>query len=109
MEAKRNTSKRYPPEVKERAVRLVGEGRAEDPKDVAAIGGIAQQLGVGPESLRQWVKQAEIDAGKRAGLTTDEQARLKALEEENRELKRFNKILRRASAFLAARLDRPQK
>jgi transposase len=109
MEAKRNTSKRYPPEVKERAVRLVLEARAEDPKDAAAIGRIARQLGVGAESLRQWVKQAEIDAGTRGGLTTDEYARLKALEKENRELKRSNEILRRASAFFAAELDRPQK
>jgi transposase len=109
MEAKRNTSKRYPPEVKERAVRLVLEARAEDPKDAAAIGRIARQLGVGPESLRQWVKQAEIDAGRRGGLTTDERARLKALEKENRELKRSNAILRSASAFFAAELDRPQK
>jgi len=109
MEAKRNTSKRYPPEVKERAVRLVLEAWAEDPKDAAAIGRIARQLGVGAESLRQWVKQAEIDAGKRGGLTTDEHARLKALEKENRELKRSNEILRRASAFFAAELDRPQK
>jgi transposase len=109
MEAKRNTSKRYPPEVKERAVRLVLEARAEDPKDAAAIGRIARQLGVGAESLRQWVKQAEIDAGRRGGLTSDERARLKVLERENRELKRSNAILRSASAFFAAELDRPQK
>jgi transposase len=64
---------------------------------------------VGAESLRVWVKQTEIDAGKRGGLTTDERARLKALEKENRELKRSNAILRSASAFFAAELDRPQK
>ncbi|MGA2520605.1 MAG: transposase [Acidimicrobiales bacterium] len=73
------------------------------------MGRIARQLGVGAESLRVWVKQTEIDAGKRGGLTTDERARLKALEKENRELKRSNAILRSASAFFAAELDRPQK
>src|SRR5579884_1740056 len=109
MEAERNTSKRYPPEVKERAVRLVLEARAEDPRDAAAIGRIARQLGVGAESLRQWVRQAEIDAGKRGGFSTDERAKLKALEKEVKELRRSNAILRSASAFFAAELDRPQK
>jgi transposase len=95
--------------VKERAVRLVLEARAEDPRDAAAIGRIARQLGIGPESLRQWVKQAEIDVGKRGGLTTDERGRLKALEKEVKELRRSNAILRSASSFFAAELDRPQK
>ena len=111
MEAKKHpSSKRYPPELKERAVRFVLEARAEDPRDQNAISRVARQLGVGVESLRSWVKQADIDDGKRAGLTTDERARLKALEKENRELKRSNEILRRASAYFAqAELDRPWK
>jgi len=111
MEAKRHPSaKRYPPELKERAVRLVLEARAEDPRDNTAISRVARQLGIGPESLRSWVKQAEIDGGKRDGLTTEDRARLKALEKENRELKRSNEILRRASAYFAqAELDRPWK
>jgi transposase len=99
MEAKRNTSKRYPPEVKERAVRLVLEARAEDPKDAAAIGRIARHLGVGAESLRQWVKQAEIEAGKRGGLTSAERDELAGLPKGLKELRRSNSILRSASAF----------
>ena len=108
METKHPSSKRYPPELKERAVRLVLEARAEDPRDNAAISRVARQLGVGAESLRAWVKQAEIDAGKKPGLTSVEQEELKALRKENRELKRSNEILRRASAYFAqAELDRP--
>ena len=74
---KKAPSKRYPPELKERAVRMVQELRQQDPGDKAVISRVARQLGVGDESLRAWVKQAEIDAGKRPGLTTDEQAELK--------------------------------
>ena len=109
MEAKHPASKRYPPELKERAVRLVLEARAEDPRDSTAISRVARQLGVGPESLRGWVKQAEIDDGKKPGLTSEERARLKELEKEVKELRRSNAILRSASAFFAAELDRPQK
>ena len=101
--------KRYPPELKERAVRLVHEAREHDPSDLSIVGRIARQLGIGDQSLRNWVNQADVDGGKRAGLTSDERARLKALEKENRELKRSNAILRSASAFFAAELDRPQK
>lgn len=108
-EGKSASSKRYPAELKERAVRLVLEARDRDPGDGGVVGRIARQLGVGDQSLRTWVNQAEVDRGKRAGLTTDERARLKALEKENRELKRSNAILRSASAFFAAELDRPQK
>lgn len=109
MEAKHPASKRYPPELKERAVRMVLEARAEDPRDNTAISRVARQLGVGPESLRLWVKQAEIDTGKQPGLTSEERTRLKALEKEVKELRRSNAILRSASSFFAAELDRPQK
>jgi transposase len=109
MEAKHPSSKRYPPELKERAVRLVLEARAEDPRDNTAISRVARQLGVGPESLRGWVKQAEIDDGKKPGLTSAEREELATLRKENRELKRSNEILRRASSFFAAELDRPQR
>ena len=110
MEAKKHpSSKRYPPELKERAVRLVLEARAEDPRDNTAISRVARQLGVGPESLRSWVKQAEIDAGKKPGLTSAEREELANLRKENRELKRSNAILRSASSFFAAELDRPQR
>jgi len=102
--------KRYPPELRERAVRMVAEVRAADPEDHGAIARVARQLGVGAESLRNWVKQADVDAGRRPGLTTEERAELAALRKENRELKRSNEILRRASAYFAqAELDRPWK
>jgi transposase len=102
--------KRYPPELKERAVRMVAEVRAADPEDHGAIARVARQLGVGAESLRNWVKQADVDAGRRPGLTTEERAELAVLRKENRELKRSNEILRRASAYFAqAELDRPWK
>ena len=109
MEPKRNTSKRYPPELKERAVRLVLEARAEDPRDNTAVSRVSRQLGVGVESLRQWVKQAEVDAGKKPGLTSAEREELAGLRKEVKELRRSNAILRSASSFFAAELDRPQK
>jgi transposase len=70
---------------------------------------VAEQLGVGVESLRTWVRQADVDAGEEPGTSTDEAARIKQLEQEVRELRRANEILKRASAFFAAELDRPQK
>ncbi len=98
---------KYPTEVRERGVRLVFEQSGSYPSQWAAIQSIAGKLGCTPETLRAWVRQAERDHGKRAGLTTDERARLKELERENRELKRANEILRKASAFFAqAELDR---
>lgn len=105
-----STSKRFSPEVRERAVRMVFEHRAEHGSQWAAIGSIASKIGCSPETLRKWVRQAECDQGKRPGSTTSERDRLKELEREVRELKRANEILRKASAFFAqAELDRRWK
>ena len=99
--------RRYPPEIKERAVRMVQELRREDPGDQGVISRVARQLDVGVESLRTWVKQAEVDGGVRPGLTTAEQAELAELRREIRELRQANEILRAAAAFFgAAELDR---
>ena len=98
---------RFSPEVRERAVRMVLEHAEEHDSQWAAIRSIAGKLGCAAETLRSWVRQAERDAGKRPGLTTDERARLKQLERENFELRRANEILKLASAFFAqAELDR---
>ena len=105
-----STSKRYSPEVRERAVRLVFEQQGEHESQWAAIGSIAAKIGCTAETLRGWVRQAERDQGRRTGLTRNERERLKELERENRELKRANEILRKASAFFAqAELDRRPK
>jgi transposase len=105
-----STSKRYSPEVRERAVRLVFEQQGEHESQWAAIGSIAAKIGCTAETLRGWVRQAERNQGTRPGLSSDERERLKALERENRELKRANEILRKASAFFAqAELDRRPK
>jgi transposase len=98
---------RYSPEVRERTVRLVLEQAPAHGSQWAAIRSIATKVGCTAETLRRWVRQAERDAGRRPGLTTDEQQRVKALERENRELRRANEILRKASAYFAqAELDR---
>ena len=106
-------TKHTPPfssEVRERAVRMVLEHQGEHASQHAAIRSIAQKIGCTAETLRQWVRQAERDRGLRAGLTTDERERLKALERENRELRQANEILRKASAYFAqAELDRRSK
>ncbi len=101
---------RYAPEVRERAVRMVFEHVGEHASQWAAIGSIAAKFGCTAETLRNWVRQVERDEGRRPGLTSEERQRLKDLERENRELKRANEILRKASAFFAqAELDRRAK
>ena len=101
---------RFSPEVRERAIRLVREHTKDHASQWATITSIAPKLGCTAETLRRWVREDERDAGERPGLTSDDQARLKALERENRELKRANEILRKASAYFAqAELDRPAR
>lgn len=106
---KRSSQRRYSPETKERAVRMVLQLRRETGEKHGSVKRVAEQLDVGVESLRSWVKQAEIDAGERAGTTTEESEELKALRQEVKELRRANSILKSASAFFAAELDRPSK
>ena len=97
-------------EVRERAVRMVREHGPEHPSQWAAITSMASKFGCTPETLRKWVRQAERDSGMRGDLTTDERQRLKDLERDNRELRRANEILRKASAsFAQAELDRRPK
>ena len=101
---------KYSAEVRERSVRLVLDQAEKHGSQWAAIQSVASKIGCTPETLRRWVRQAEIDHGVRAGLTSSERERLKQLERENRELKRANEILRKASAFFAqAELDRKAK
>src|SRR6266540_586072 len=97
---------RYPQEVRERAVRMVFEHQDEHPSQWAAITSMATKFDVSSETLRKWVRRAEIDGGHRPGLTTEERERLKVLERENRELRRANEILKSAAAFFGAELDR---
>lgn len=105
-----STSRRYPVELRERAVRMVGEIRADYESEWAAMTQVAQLLGVGtPESVRKWCRRAEVDSGARAGVTSEESGELKRLKRENAELRRANAILKAASAFFAAELDRPQR
>jgi transposase-like protein len=106
----KQTSNKFSPEVRERAVRMVFDHQAEHASQRATITSIANKIGCTAETLRSWVRQAERDDGRRAGLTTDERERIKALEREVRELRQANEILRKASAyFAAAELDRPFK
>ena len=102
------THRRYSEQEKAQAVRLVRRAVAEG-RGHGAVGRVASQLGYGAESVRSWVRQADIDEGVTAGTTTAEAAKLKELEAEVRELRRANEILRRASAFFAAELDRPSR
>jgi transposase len=96
---------KYPVEVRERAVRLVLEHREEYPSEWAAICSIAEKCDMGPETVRKWLRRAEVDDGKRPGTSTAEGQRIKELERENRELRRANEILKAASAFFARELD----
>ena len=96
-----NRSTKYSPEVRERAVRLMQDHLAEYPSEWVALVSIAGKIGCSAETLRHWVRAAERDAGLRPGASTDERARLKELERENRELRRANEILRKASAYFA--------
>ena len=95
--------------MRERAVRMVFEHQDEYDSQWAAITSVATKLGMTPETLRKWVRRAEIDEGQRPGLTTSERERLKELEKENKELRRANEILKAAAAFFGAELDRRPK
>ena len=96
---------RYPPELRERAMRLVREHRGEHPSEWAAIGSIAKKLGMTPETLRKWLRRDAVDHGQRPGVTSGERERIRDLERENRELRRANEILKAASVFFARELD----
>lgn len=105
-----NKSNKYSPEVRERAVRMVREHRNEYPSQWAAIESIAPKIGCVPQTLHDWVRKHEIDAGLRDGISSEERDRIKALEREVKELRRANEILKLASAFFAqAELDRKLK
>ena len=99
---------RYSADFRARAVRLVAEARPEHQTEWAAMTSVAVKLGVSAETVRKWVRRAEVDAGARPGMTSEESAELRRLRRENAELRRANEILKSASAFFAAELDRPQ-
>jgi transposase len=100
----------YPREIGERAVRMVAEIRPQYESEYAAISAVAKKLGITtPETVRKWIRRTEIDSGQRAGVTSEESAEIKRLRRENAELRRANEILKAASAFFAAKLDRPQQ
>jgi transposase len=104
------TTNKFSPEVRERAVRMVMEHEREHPSRWTAVVSIVEKIGCSPQTLHEWVKKAEVDAGKRAGVPTGVAEKLKVLERENRELRQANEILRKASAYFAqAELDRPFK
>ena len=103
------STRRYSVEEKAQAVRLVRQLRAELGTDHGTVKRVAHQLGYGVESVRAWVRQADIDEGERPGTTTADRQRIKELEQEVRELRRVNAILKSASAFFAAELDRPRR
>ncbi len=107
MPSQHPAQKRYPPELRERAVRMVAEAiEAQGGERFGVITRVARQLGIGTESLRNWVRQAEVDGGTRPGTTSEDKARIAALEKENRELRRANEILKSAAVFFGAELDR---
>jgi transposase len=97
--------KKYPAELRERAVRMVFRVREESGQSIGAVASVAEKLGVNRETLRNWVRQAEIDGGQRPGTSSADAQRIAELERENRELRRANEILRAASAFFARELD----
>jgi transposase len=103
-------NQRYPQELRDRAVRLVLESRDDYESEWKAIESIAMKLGIGStETLRKWVRRAEVDAGGRPGVRTQDSDEVKKLRAEVRELRRANEILRAAAGFFAAELDRPQR
>lgn len=108
-EQKHPSQRRYPPELRERAVRMVREAIAVGGTRTGVIPRVARQLGIGSESLRTWVTRADVEEGRRPGVTTEERRRIAELEKENRELRRANEILKSASAFFAAELDGQRK
>jgi len=97
--------KRYSAETRERVIRMVVDHRGEYPSQWQAIASVASKLGMSAETLRHWVRRAEIDAGDREGMTSEVKSRMRALERENAELKRANDILKAASIFFATELD----
>ena len=105
-----SSTTRYSAELRERAVRMVAEVRSDHDSDWAAMGRVAELLGIGTaETVRKWCRQAEVDGDERPGVTSEESAEVKRLKRENAELKRANGILKAASAFFAAELDRPSR
>jgi transposase len=101
---------KYPRELRERAVRMVAEVRPDYASEYAAMTAVAQMLGIGsPETIRTWLRRQQVDAGDRPGVTTDAAVEIKRLRRENAELRRANEILKAASAFFAAELDRPHQ
>jgi len=109
MATKHPSSRRYPTEVKQRAVQLVATTIEQQGERHGVVSRIARQLDIGQETLRNWIRQAEIDAGTRPGTTSAERERIAELEKENRELRRANQILKEASVFFAQELDRPRR
>ncbi|ALK08972.1 Transposase [Blastochloris viridis] len=104
------TTNKFSPEVRERAVRMVLDHEAEHPSRWAAVVSVATKIGCTPQTLNEWIRKTEVDAGKRVGVPSDVAEKLKALERENRELRQANEILRKASAYFAmAELDRRSK
>jgi transposase len=101
------SSKRYPPELRERAVRMVAECRHEHASEWATIESVAAKLGIGTaQTLHSWVRREQVDSGRRSGVTSDMAAEMRKLRAENKELRRANEILKSASVFFAAALDR---